>query len=86
MIPQIRFSDVVLMSLGLSLLAGCSSLEVTNYDREKNIVFVRTAELDSKSAATTEAQEYCASKVTLLNPDQKADAKGITVYQFTCNR
>ena len=80
------------MSLGIVSLVlfftatACTSLEVIGYDKEKNTVSVKTAELDSKYAATKEAREYCASKVTLLNPDEKPDDHGITIYKFTCDR
>ena len=81
---QIYFLVLIFGSMGL--LSACSSLEVAGYDRAKNIVSVKTGKLDSKGDAKEEAGKYCASKVTLLNPDEKADAQGITVYQFTCDR
>ena len=80
------FSGISLSLIFCSGVVACTSLEVIGYDKEKNIVSVKSAELDSKYAASKEAREYCASKVTLLNPDEKADSHGITVYKFTCDR
>jgi len=71
---------------GLLFLTACSHLEVLGFDNKANAVSVQTGRWDTKDEAKEAAHKYCASRVTLTNPDAKANNDGMTIYTFTCDR